>query len=184
MKEIEFPGQKEGEQIQMVIRKHWFPHFKIFFNFLIVWLIPVLGIIAIIIWKSPGFFESNINVVLVISFLIYLLFTQLILFSRWLNEELDVIIITDRRIISIEQVSFFEREFSETHFEKVEDVKARLKGLFSNLFHFGTLEIQTAAEKILFVIRDVPRPTKLCEQITDLVAKYSKYNKDDTHQSP
>lgn len=163
-----FPGQKENEIVQLTIRKHWFPHFKVLLNFMIAWIIPALIFLTIVSSRS-GFFKNEENLLITIFFLLYLLFVGLILYVKWLNEELDVIIITDQRILSIDQISFFDRAFSETSFDKVEDVKARIKGICSNIFEFGSLEIQTAAEKILFQIDQVPKPAHLCEKISDII---------------
>lgn len=172
-----FPGQKPDEIIELVIRKHWFPHLKILVQFVLGWLLPVAGYIVIIFVKSPGFFGVDSNRLITLFFLLYLMFIALILFIKWLNEELDAIIITNKRIISMEQIGIFQREFSETSFEHVQDIKSRMKGIANAVFQFGCLEIQTAAEKILFEITDVPKPEMLCEQISDIIKKHIRAEK-------
>jgi hypothetical protein len=42
-----------------------------------------------------------------------------------MSYELDLFIITNKRIISLEQISFLDRHFSECFFEKVQEVNAK-----------------------------------------------------------
>ncbi len=171
---LKIRDQKENEHIEMIIRKHWFPHLKIFFKFLLFWLSPIIAFIILAIIKSPNLLATDSSRILFIFFLLYLLFVGLYLYIKWLNEELDLIIFTNQRIISLEQVSLFERAISETAYDNVQDVKARLKGFCSNVFQFGTLELQTAAEKILFQIKDVPKPAQLCQKVSDIIKLFSQ----------
>ena len=101
-------------------------------------------------------------------FLCYLDILALIAFIRWLEEELDLIIVTNERVISIDQVTFMHRTISETELVQIQDVKHIAKGVLSNVFGFGSLQIQTAADKIAFVIHDVPAPYKMARKIMDV----------------
>ena len=101
-------------------------------------------------------------------FLLYLLFSELVLYIKWLNEELDLIIVTNKRVINLDQVSFMERTVSETNLAQVQDVEGRASGVLGNVLDFGTLEIQTAAEKVVFRIHEIPHPFKTAREIMKL----------------
>lgn len=162
-----FPGQNEKEIIQFLVRKHWIIDAKVAMITLATFVIPVLIFASAIIAYWPDFF-TNFREVLTVFFLIYLLFAELVLYIKWLNEELDLIIVTNIRVINLDQVKFMERTVSETNLAQVQDVKGIAKGILSNILDYGDLEIQTAAEKIVFRIENVPHPFKTARKIMTL----------------
>lgn len=171
-----FPGQKENEVIELVIRKHWFADFKKIMEVIILWLIPVIGYIIIVVLRSPGFYSVLENKIVTWAFLLYLLYINLWILIRWLNEVLDIAIITNHRVLCLEQISFMEMTMSETTFDKIEDAKSRIKGFLSNVLEFGSIEVQTASNKVLFQLTDVPSPMQLCQKIIEIMQKYKSKN--------
>ncbi len=168
---LRFPGQKEGETIKFLIRKHWIIYLKL--GLFLALTVGLPGIIYVVM--EFGFeFTENFKKVTTLIFLLYLEAIALITFIRWIEEELDLIIVTDERVISIDQVSFMLRTISETELTQIQDVKHVAKGVLSNLLEFGILEIQTAAEKIVFKIEDVPEPFKMARKIMDLRDHHKK----------
>lgn len=67
-------------------------------------------------------------------------------FIRWLNEELDLFLITDKRIIGYEQITFLNRKNTQASIDHIQEVNAQCDGLLPSLFHFGKIFIQTASE--------------------------------------
>ncbi|MBU1019088.1 MAG: hypothetical protein ABII07_00445 [Patescibacteria group bacterium] len=162
-----FPGQAEGENIEFLVRKHWIIDVKVSIITLAAFVIPVLIFFSAVVAYWPGFFNNSRGII-TIFFLLYLLFAQLIIYIKWLNEELDLIIVTNRRVINLDQVKFMERTVSETNLSQVQDVKGIAKGIMSNMLEYGDLEIQTAAEKIMFRIENVPHPFETARKIMHL----------------
>lgn len=97
--------------------------------------------------------------------LVFLLF----IFIVWINNELDLLIITDQRIRGIEQISFLHRTVSECSLEDVQEVNAQTKGLLENLFHFGTVSLSTASKNSHFVIRFAPNPIESASNIRNII---------------
>ena len=166
-----FPGQKEGEEIKFLVRKHWIIYLKLGIFLALTAGLPFLIYLA----AQFGFdFSDNTRRLATLAFLVYLEIIILVTFIRWLEDELDLIIITNERVISIDQVTFMHRTISETELTQIQDVKHVAKGVLSNVLGFGTLEIQTAAEKIIFVIHEVPAPYKMARNIMDLRDVYKQ----------
>ena len=158
-----FPGQKEGEIIKYLVRKHWIVYARIGIFLLITGVFPLVIYLGLIF----GFdFTANTDRILSLCLFGYLEVLTLITFIRWLEEELDLIIVTNERVISIDQVTFMHRTISETELIQIQDVKHIAKGVLSNVFGFGSLQIQTAADKIVFIIHDVPY--KMARNIMDV----------------
>ncbi len=50
-------------------------------------------------------------------------------FIEWVNNELDILLLTNRRIISYDQVKFLDRKMSQTTIDNVQEVNASTAGL-------------------------------------------------------
>ena len=168
---LHFPGQKPGETIQYIVHKHWIIYVRLAGFVLAVAGIPFVSYFFLVeeVPLSP-----NQQHWLTLLFFLYLILILSITFIRWLEEEMDMIIVTNERIISIDQVTFMHRTISETELSQVQDVKHVAKGLLANLFGFGSLEIQTAAHKVVFVIKAVYNPFEMARGILDLCNTYKK----------
>lgn len=162
-----FPGQKENENIQLVIRKHWIIDVKIGFTLLMMGIVPLsIAVIAeVFVWKA-GFSDA----VLVVAFLFTLYFLGLLLFTyiKWLNEELDIIVVTDNRIISHEQIDLFHRRVSEANLSQIQDVTGTEKGFLQSMLHYGNIEIQTSSSDVFFVIKRVTKPYENARALLDM----------------
>lgn len=88
---------------------------------------------------------------------------------NWLNNELDLFIITDKRIRGIEQLGFLNRTISECSLEEIEEVNAQTKGLLANLLNFGTVTMHTASEKSDFTMEFAPDPLANASAILNVI---------------
>lgn len=76
----------------------------------------------------------------------YWLFTWMGAFGVFTDYYLDHWIVTNHRIMSIDQAGFFDRRISSLHLNRVQDVMTDVEGLFAELFGFGTLSVETAGD--------------------------------------
>lgn len=162
---LHFPGQKENEDVLFVVRKHWILYVKLGMFLLLMVGIPFLILLAL---QQGADLSIPTQQGLGIGFLIYLDFMLLFTFIRWMEEEADLLIVTNERILSVNQISFLHRMVSESELTQIQDVKHVAKGLLSNLLGFGSLEVQTAGERILFEMKGVANPYEMSRKIMDL----------------
>lgn len=80
----------------------------------------------------------------------------------------DLLVVTDRRIMDIDQNSLFSRSFNELALEQVEDVSASTNGILRTLFDFGDVTIQSAGAKEKFIFKGVAHPRQITDIILDL----------------
>lgn len=174
-----FPGQKEGETIQLLVRKHWIVDVEIASIFLVLGVPPIIaaGVSAFEFWNGTA---EDTFLGLALALWIYLLIATAFTYMKWLNEELDIIIITNERVVSHDQVNLFHRQISETSISQVQDVKGVEKGVLGNVLHYGTLEIQTAAKDIVFRIGHVNKPYQSARLILDVREKHMDKEKFET----
>lgn len=71
------------------------------------------------------------------------------------------LVITNQRIIEVEQKGFFDREVSAFRLENIQDITVDIRGIFSSLFDFGDVLIQTASKDKDFKIARAPHPEEL-----------------------
>jgi len=154
----------EHERVIKAVRQHWL----IFV--LEVLFLAVLAFLPLIEFVLPGIAERmGISLVLGSSALFlnatWLLFIWITFFVVWTNYYLDTWIVTDKRVIDIEQRGLFNRSVSECHLDRVQDVTTEVKGFLPTLLKYGDVIIQTAGEQGRFVMRNVPDPYALKDAI-------------------
>lgn len=89
-------------------------------------------------------------------------------FLIWIDYYFDVWIITNERIINIEQKGLFTRDISELRYESVQDVTSSVVGLIPTMLNFGDVSVQTAAKEERFLFRQVGDPFTIKDQIMAL----------------
>ena len=105
---------------------------------------------------------------------LYYLFLWLVLFNYWINFYLDIWVITNQEIISVDQKGLFNHIVARQPISRVQDVKAESKGYAATFFHFGNVTIQTAGAKNNFIFQQIPNPFKIADKINDLTRKKLK----------
>ena len=132
-KNAHFDGQEENEQVLRIVHRHWFDIMVQFIPSIVcVFLLVVsAGVVPFMFpdfWKSSSsgfwFFETLMAMVLWV-------WSALILVDYYL----DVWIITDRRVVNVEQKGLFVRQVSELRYQKIQDVTTEVEGFFPTLLN-------------------------------------------------
>jgi hypothetical protein len=156
------------EKVVVIIRKHWLIFFLHTLLFAGVALLPLVAysftppqIIETIQVLVPG------SVALFI-YLLMVLFLWLLVFIDFTTYHLDVWIVTNRRIIDINQKTLFARDTITLMLEKIQDATVEVRGLMATLFNYGTLIIHTAGENPDIVIRYAANPQYAKDKILEV----------------
>lgn len=78
-----------------------------------------------------------------------------------------VYIVTDQRIRQVTQKGFFGKDVIELRLSKVQNISYNIPGLSGEMFHFGTIVIQTFVGDL--VIHNVEHPDKIYNKLQDAV---------------
>lgn len=171
------PHKREKERIILLLRRHPF----IILVKIIAWgfiaLLPIIfylimGSLLVELFPTETFYPM---IVLFVS--IYYLYIWLFAFHSFVDYYLDAWIVTNERIVNIEQKGLFARTVSEQRLYRIQDVTSELKGFFSTLLNFGTVYIQTAAEKERFIFKQIPAPYNVARKISKIVEKNKKFRR-------
>jgi len=154
------------ERVLAMVRKHWFVIVAELFGVFVLVLLPFVGLLALAVFQG-SFAALNFDPLQhanLIGFGVaaWLLFSLLGGFTIWTHYFLDLWVVTDRRIILVDQVHFFSRNVSVFRLERMQDIEFKIKGIIPTLLNFGTLKAQTAgAHESNFNSTGLPDPRGL-----------------------
>lgn len=161
------PHQLPGEKIVKILRRDVFILFKKILLFLFL-LALFVGFILISYYQDIE--QQYYFPLLILAASAYLLFVWLFFFFSFIDYYLDVWIITNERIINIEQKGFFSRTISEQRLFRVQDVTSETHGLLPTIFKYGNVHVQTAGEKGRFLFEEISDPN----QVRDIIIKLAE----------
>lgn len=169
------PNQQPDEKVVLFLRPFWIEPLTILLAILLLYG-ALLGVSLwfmepINAWLADPF----IGPILVIAALMYVGAVWLFAFIQFTSYYLDTWIITTERLISNDQAGPFSRTSSELHLVSVQDVTSEVHGILHTFLNYGDIHVQTAAEKVRFVFKNIPHPEKTRQTIVDLM-EAAKHN--------
>ena len=153
------------EAVIKTVRKHWFVITVELVTIIFFGLMPVFGLMIALALPPQelivNFLETQTPVI-IFGIAAWLLLSAMATATAWTKYYLDLWVITDRRIILVDQVGFFNRRVSNFRLERLQDIKVSIKGLIPTLLNYGTIRAQTAsASENNFESTYLPDPREL-----------------------
>ncbi|MBI5456313.1 HAMP domain-containing histidine kinase [Candidatus Kaiserbacteria bacterium] len=151
-----------GEKILLKLRKHWIILLRDTIGTLIIGLIPGI-VVPLIIATVPSLYLDAIGYAAIASFAtaLWLLVVWMALFALWTDYYLDLWIVTDRRIVNIDQVGLFNRQIATWGLDRVQEITVRSENFVQEFFGYGSIEIQTAGPSDEYAkVEGIPNPEK------------------------
>lgn len=163
------PNQQKDEKVILFLRRHWTAIFVLGLMVVLLYVIP-----GVLVWYFYDYLRSYVEhdilgPIIAIIATMYILSVWLFAYLELVDYYLDVLIITNRRTIKIDQKGLFNRTASELHLAAVQDVTSEVKGILHTFMDFGTIYIQTAAEDVRFTFKNVAHPEDIKEKVIRLV---------------
>ncbi len=154
--QLDFEGQRPGEELLFVFRRHIIAMRKGFYLLLIPFALSAL---PVLIWQD--------NLALLWSPLIGFSL-GLILFSyHWMMWYFTIYIVTNQRLRQVTQRGFFGKDVVELRLSKIQNISYNIPGFSGEVFGFGTIVIQTFVGDL--VIRHVEHADKTYNKLQDAV---------------
>ena len=169
-----FPGQKKGEYVEFIFRKHWIVHIRAFLLFWVIGITPATAFIFTVahLTASKGEYFS-LAIIFTLSYLSTALQYALI---KWLNDDLDFLVVTNERVIDITQINFLNRDVSECTLDQIQDVQGEINGFLGTMLEYGTIQVHTANDTAIFDIDTVAQPLRSASMILEFVKKGKAYH--------
>lgn len=152
----DFDGQRDGEVVLFVFRRHMIAMRKGYYMLVVPF---TLSAIPPLIWSD--YLELFL---LPIAGLLLGLLLFAYHFIMWY---FTVYIVTNQRLRQITQKGFFGKDVIELRLSKVQNISYNIPGLSGEIFKYGTIVIQTFVGDL--VIRNVEHPDKIYNKLQDAV---------------
>jgi hypothetical protein len=172
------PNTLPDEKVVKIIRKDVFILLNKVLLLLVLIALPLIFFYLFFLNSETLYDNPIVYPLLILGSSAYYLFVWAFFFFSFIDYYLDVWIITNQRIINIEQRGFFSRVISEQKLFRVQDVTSETHGVWSTLLRFGFVYVQTAGAKSRFIFEDVPHPN----QVRDTIIKLAEFNKKKMHE--
>lgn len=171
--------QKSYERIEYVLRRHPLTFVPTIALFLVLLAVP-FALALLLVPAFPGLFADEIFYPLtVLSGAGYLLLTTLFFYTQFVDYYLDIWVVTNDRVIDIEQFGLFSRSITEIDLFRLQDVTADVRGVFATFFKYGTVSLTTASTNTNIVFRNIPDPNQIRNDLILLSHEDRKYHKAD-----
>ncbi len=151
-----FDGQREGEKLLFVFRRHVIAMRRGYYMLVIPLIITA---IPPLIWS----YNLELFLLPVAGFTIGLL----LFFYHFILWYFTIYIVTDQRIRQVTQRGLFGREVIDLRLSKVQNISYNIPGFSGELFKFGTIVIQTFVGDL--VIHNVEHPVEIYNKLQDAV---------------
>ena len=151
-----FDGQREGEEVQFVFRRHFLTA-KSGVIFLI--LMIMIGVGLTLLWpNNMMIFEVFLALILVG------IFGFLYSYMLWY---FSIYIVTNQRIRQISQRGLFKKSVVDLGLDKIQSISYGVSGIRAGLMGYGTIVIQTAVGDL--VISMVKNSEKIYNDLQNLI---------------
>lgn len=168
-----FPSQQPNEKIYLVFREHWF---RLFVKLAMVGVLMLIPIVIRALFGSPAELFANEQAQQLTSLVLQLYYLGLIMvaFIIWVLYYLNMGVVSEKRLVDIDQRGLLKHEVSELNLDSIEDVSSETIGLFGNLLDYGTVYIQTAGARERFEFDKIHHPKKVAGIILTLYERHKQ----------
>lgn len=135
---MEFEGQREGEEVMYVFRRHFLTAAKG-----IVWLILMtgLGVVPMLLWPDNGQ-----------MFFVWMVFFGVGILGAlysWMLWYFSFYIVTNQRLRQTRQKGLFNKTVVDLELNKIMNMSYGVRGVFATMFNYGAILIQTEAGDLM-----------------------------------
>jgi hypothetical protein len=169
--------QKSYEKIVITCRRHPIT-FVPYVLFSLLLLVAPFGLYWLIANSSLNAFLQTTNgyIISVLAASVYYLSCGLFFYTHFVEFHLDLWIVTNDRLLDIEQKNLFHRTISEVDLYQIQDATSEIQGVLASVFNYGDIVLQTAGPVPKFYFRDVANPNELREEILRLASEDRKFH--------
>jgi uncharacterized membrane protein YdbT with pleckstrin-like domain len=162
--EKQFPGQHDGEGVELLFRQHPLVMRKELIIGLLLILAGVLPLDFPQIYSSGGLASFFTKVALIVPVFVFAGW-----FYRWVGWYYTVYIVTNERLIEIKQKGIFARKVDEWQLDGFQSVNYEIGGFQAVLFGFGDITARSYVGDLS--IKTVHKPVEIHEALLKAVRK-------------
>ena len=155
--QLDFEGQRPGEEVLFVFRRHIIAMRKGFYPFLIPLVVTAI---------PPLIWQDNLELFLLPlgGFILGLI----LFFYHFVLWYFTIYLVTNQRIRQVTQKGVFGKDVVELRLSKIQNISYNIPGFNGEILGYGTIVIQTFVGDL--VIRYVEHPEKTYNKLQDAVS--------------
>lgn len=157
---------KEGEDVLLVVRQYPIAFSTPFLIGLLLFLLPFFLLFPLFSWGKWG----------IVIFIILVLVALYYALDRFVNWYFNCGIITDERVIDVDQDGFFDRIVSEVPYYKIDDVSYNIKGLKQSTFKYGDVVVAIRGYRSNVTLKNIRKPWIVQELILEIERQVRGWN--------
>lgn len=168
--------QKTYEKVEYLLRRHPITFVPTLFLFTALAAVPP-GLYLLINSMFPNIMAGQVFyplAVLIAS--VYYLSIYIFFYAQFIDFYLDLWIITNDRVVDIEQMGLFSRTISELDLHRIQDVTVEIHGFFPTMFHYGNITVKTASSGSHFVFHHIHNPNEIRQALIHLAEEDRKHH--------
>lgn len=177
-----FPGQHDNEHIVFFFQKHWLELMYPVGRFCVEQFL-IFMVILFMYFRGQEVVHTMEGHVMIVVIIVALFFTMITFWIRVFNYFLRVVIVTDYRIIDVNQKIFVTLDEDIIDMRLIQDIRAETHGFFPNLVKCGNITFVLSASSQPKMLHNVTHPQRICGKITEVREIYKKLNGETSHQS-
>lgn len=162
------PNAQPDEKIVYFLRKHPITLLGLLLGYAGILILPIGALWYIRFFLPEIWMSPTILPLIILGGSLFFLYSWLFLFQAFIDYYLDIWIVTNYRILNIEQNGLFSRRVSELRLYRIQDATATITGFLHTMLNYGKIEIQTAGENIHFTFNDIAHPNEITKTILQL----------------
>lgn len=149
---------KPHEEVLATVRESLIPNGWRFLIFIVWLLIPFF-------FLFPLFREGVGGMIVFFGLAASGLVLLLRQYIRWHGSTL---IMTDKRVVDIEQKGFFDRVVTEAPYSQIDEASYRIKGFWATVFRYGVIRMDLSGSAADIEFQNIYRPSRIHNLINDL----------------
>lgn len=156
------------EKILVIAKKHIFLLYIKVAGYILIAIVPIF----IYSFITKNFvIDLTLDTQRIFSFLyiLWILFLWISIFIFWTNAYLDMWIVTNKRVVNVDQKDLFSREISSIRLENIQDVSVETNGVLATMYKFGDISLETSGEKDNFYLKSAANPDNIKKIISDAI---------------
>ena len=159
---------QDNEHVIYKIRKHWLVFALEVAALGLLAVVPILVLVSVyqvgVIPNIKPLTNNGLTLIIFFYSVWLIILTHLVALIRT-DYYLDVWLVTNQRVIDVEQLGLFHRRIASFRLDMIQDIKILVPGFLATFLKYGNLHIQTAGDFREFSIKNVADPYRLKEII-------------------
>ncbi len=150
----QFQGQRPSEDVLVVCRQHPF-----------VLLHRILWSVAAFLIPFAAWVFLSVGTVFAVLIILGILLGSFMLYVAWYSWSHTMLLVTNERLVFLEQRGIFQRELVECGLESIQQVSHHVHGILHTVLGYGNISIYTGGSQQPILIAHMPDPYGLQQAI-------------------